>query len=132
MTKWAKVWYLQLSNDCTAPEAQFRFLQEGVLQHVSSSGCVLPLDGKTSPKVGTKLVVFAAKDACANKSEQAYTQTPGGSLKHASSKCIQPHTSFGFAPAANAQIEYTATCNKTLQRFVLGMIYVLLEKCCPV
>ena len=118
---WVNVWYLQLSNDCTAPEAQFRFIHQGLLQHVSSSGCVLPSDGKPSPKEGTKLVVFAAKDACENKSKQAYTQTDRGSLKHASSKCIQPHTSFGFKPAANAQIEYTAACNKTLQYFVLGM-----------
>ena len=119
---WAKVWYLQLSNDCTAPEAQFRFVHQGLLQQVSSSGCVLPSDGKVSPKEGTKLVVFAAKDVCANKSEQAYTQTDRGSLKHASSKCIQPHTSFGFKPAANAKIEYTAACNKTLQYFVLGSV----------
>ncbi len=120
-TRWAKIWFLQLSNNCTAPEAQFRFIDKGVLQHISSSGCILPEDGQALPAVGKKLVVLAAKNVCVNKSKQAYTQTAYGSLRHASSKCIQPHTSFMSAPAPNAKIEYTAACNKTLQYFVLGM-----------
>ena len=121
LTQWAKIWYLELTNDCTSPETRFRFLKEGVLQHLPSSGCVLPSDGKDFPEVGVKLVVFAAKDVCNNKSDQSYTQTKYGSLQHASSRCIQPHTSFSSVPSLSAQIEYTADCNKTLQYFVLGM-----------
>ena len=121
-THFAHIWYLQLTNDCSAPEAQFRFINHGILQHVSSSGCVLPSDANALPSAGVKLVVFATKDVCANKSSQAYTQTEYGSLRHASSKCIQPHVSlFSSVPSAGAQIEYTADCNKTMQYFVLGL-----------
>ena len=120
-TDFAKVWYLELTNECTLPEAQFRFINQGVLKHVDSSGCVLASDGKVFPAAGSKLVVFAAKDVCSNKTSNAYTQTDYGSLRHASGKCIQPHMSFTSVPSEGAQIEYTAICNKTLQYFVLGL-----------
>ena len=120
-TKYAKIWYLELASNCTVPEAQFRFIHQGVLQHVDSTGCVLPSDGKESPAVGSGLVVFAAKDVCSNKSRNAYTQTHYGSLRHASGKCIQPRTSFTSTPSEGAKIEFTSLCNKTLQHFVLGL-----------
>ena len=116
----AKIWYLELTNQCTDPISQFRFLDSGIINHVSSTGCVFPLNGKLTPKDGTKLVVFDGQNDCTNQTGQDYIQTAQGSLLHSSGKCIQPQTSFQSIPAIGAKLIYTSTCNETEQKFILG------------
>ena len=114
------IWYLELTSQCTYADSQFRFLNEGVLNHVSSTGCVLPIDGKNSPRDGTRLVVLNGNIHCGNKTGQAYTMTSQGALRHSSGKCIQPQMSFQTTPAIGAKLEYTSKCNTTKQRFIFG------------
>ena len=119
--KWGNMSFLEPSDNCLDPAAQFRFVDTSAMLNLKRPGCLHP-----RPYV---LVVWVASFSELGNScndELAITQTSWGGLSTKSSRCAEPKTDQRFADQGiNSYIGLNQDCNDNQnRRFNFGKILV--------
>ena len=130
---WGNVSFVELSNNCLDPAAQFRFRDNGAMLNLKRPGCLFPTYKHGSGYLLDMLYLYVSSggldtDACAENidrnTDPAITQTSWGglSVKHRSkTQCAVPNTDSRLA--IDTYIGLTTNCSDTEdKRFNFGKI----------
>ena len=124
---WGSMSYLELSNNCLDPAAQFRFVNISAMLNLKRPGCIHPLRGKNPDWLGL-WVASVSEIEKGNSCHQGLTitQTSWGGLSTKSSRCAERKTDQRFADQGiNSYIGLNQDCNDNQdRRFNFGKILV--------
>ena len=126
-SSWGNMSFLQLSNNCLDPAAQFRFVNTSAMLNLKRPGCLHPLPVRNP----TWLALWVASVSQIELGHSCYqeldiTQTSWGGLSTKSSRCAEPKTDQRFANRGiNSYIGLNQDCNDNQnRRFNFGKILV--------
>ena len=124
---WGNLSYLQLSNNCLDPAAQFRFVSTGAMLNLKRPGCLHPLPNN-KPDFLALWVASFSKIELGNSCNDglAITQTSWGGLSTKSSRCAEPKTDQRFVDQGiNSYVGLNQDCNDNQnRRFNFGKMLV--------
>ena len=143
-SSWGTLSFVELSNNCLDPAAQFRFRDNGAMLNLKRQGCLAALHKSGSGHGLDMFYIYVSdnleREACAqdSKNKRAINQTPWGGLtlhfKRAKTdpfviKCAVPKT---IQPLAN-HIQLTDNCDDAEdKRFNFGKsLSFFMFKCIP-
>ena len=91
--KWGNMSYLEPSNNCLDPAAQFRFVDTSVMLNLKRPGCLHPLPNHNPDWLALWVASFSEIEL-GNSCDQnlAITQTSWGGLSTKTSGCAEPKT----------------------------------------
>ena len=120
---WGNMSYLELSNNCLDPAAQFRFVDTSAMLNLKRHGCIHPLRNLLLLYVAS---VSGIELGYSCNDDLAITQTSWGGLSTKSSRCAEPKTYQRFADQGiNSYIGLNQDCNDNQnRRFNFGKILV--------
>ena len=122
---WGNTSYLELSNNCLDPAAQFRFVNTSAMLNLKRPGCIHPLPNLNNPDfLALWVASFRQTNSC--NDELAITQTSWGGLSTKPSRCAEHKTDQRFADQGiNSYIGLNQDCNDNQnRRFNFGKILV--------
>ena len=121
---WGNLSYLELSNNCLDPAAQFRFVDTSAMLNLKRPGCIHPLPNKNPDWLA--LWVASVSDINSCNDDLAITQTSWGGLSTKPSRCAERKTDQRFADQGiNSYIGLNQDCNDNQnRRFNFGKILV--------
>ena len=124
---WGNTSYLELSNNCLDPAAQFRFVDTSAMLNLKRRGCLHPRPGN-NPKWLALWVASVSEIELGHScnDDLAITQTSWGGLSTKPSRCAEPKTDQRFAhKGINSYIGLNQDCNDNQnRRFNFGKILV--------
>ena len=102
-----------LAAGCSAPNALFRSLSDGSLQHVVTEMCLSPKGKCEKPSDDTELVLV---DQC-RKKETVFSFTDEGSLMHVMSKSCARTSSYPVSTKETTMVILNSVCDPTKFKF---------------
>ena len=124
---WGNMTYLELSNNCLDPAAQFRFVDTSAMLNLKRPGCVFPLPNHNPDRLALWVASFSEINLGNSCNDGlAITQTSWGGLSTKPSRCAEPKTDQRFADQGiNSYIGLNQDCNDNQnRRFNFGKILV--------
>ena len=120
---WGNMSFLELSNNCLDPAAQFRFVNTSAMLNLKRHGCIHPLRNFLLLYVAS---VSEIELGYSCNDDLTITQTSWGGLSTKSSRCAEPKTYQRFADQGiNSYIGLNQDCNDNQnRRFNFGKILV--------
>ena len=115
---WGNMSYLELSNNCLDPAAQFRFVDTSAMLNLKRYGCLHPLPSN-NPDWLALWVASISQIELGNSCNDglAITQTSWGGLSTKPSRCAEPKTDQRFAGRGiNSYIGFNQECNDNQNR----------------
>ena len=122
-SSWGNMSYLELSNNCLDPAAQFRFVDTSAMLNLKRPGCIHPLRNLLLLWVASVSEIKLRK-SCNNG--LGITQTSWGGLSTKQSKCADAKTDKALADkgVTDPYIGLAANCNDDQnRRFNFGKIH---------
>ena len=120
---WGNTTFLDLSNNCLDPAAQFRFVDTSAMLNLKRPGCLHPLPGSLALWVASFSQIELG-NSC--NDDLAINQTSWGGLSTKPSRCAEPKTDDRFTHRGiNSYIGLNQDCDDNQnRRFNFGKILV--------